>query len=439
MNRDAINARLAKFIKRKDHHNEKPKTHKNKKTHGHADHTSAKHTSHKGIHSLAELQEQVKRLQNAPQHEQRTESWYAARKLLITASEAASALNKTKQVCEDYINAYQIRTDKFILDPTKGCNPYMTLDEFYLKKCGEIPFTGNIATRWGQKYEDVAANAYARLYGTKLLEFGLIQHPKLGWLGASPDGITTDGVMLEIKCPYRRKITGVPPFYYWVQVQLQLEVCNLRYCDFLECTFDTNFQYVSTADFLKEKVETWDLSKAKDHYGEAKVDWEKKCLDKGLILWQKPLKQNGYEDYSYYYPPAEMSDPHELLEWAEEEIKKVRAALTIQKAWKRYHKHTTSYRYKLRPMFWKLIDIHIAKIERSTEWFSKARPILYEAYNKMLWYQEYGTSQIHTRMSAKKKRKSKPKMVGKTVSLSSWVKKPPVQSTFMLLDTDDES
>ena len=57
-------------------------------------------------------------------------------------------------------------------------------------------------------------------------------------MGASPDGITKDGVMLEIKCPYRRTITGVPPIYYVDQVQGQLEVCELDRCDFLECKLE---------------------------------------------------------------------------------------------------------------------------------------------------------------------------------------------------------
>ena len=38
--------------------------------------------------------------------------------------------------------------------------------------------------------------------------------------------------MLEIKCPTKRPITGFIPEYYHYQVQGQLEVCNLNYCDF---------------------------------------------------------------------------------------------------------------------------------------------------------------------------------------------------------------
>ena len=85
-------------------------------------------------------------------------------------------------------------------------------------------------------------------------EFGLIGHPKYSFLGASPDRICNhyklDGIhkskyvgrMLEIKCPLVRKIKmsgpivdNICPIYYWIQVQLQLECCDLEECDFWQC------------------------------------------------------------------------------------------------------------------------------------------------------------------------------------------------------------
>ena len=373
------------------------------------------------VRNLEELRIQVQKLIKAPQHEQRTEGWYAARKLLITASEAASALFKSHQVCDLYMTDYNLTPQDFELNPEKGCNPYMTKEEFFLKKCGEIPFTGNVATRHGQKYEDVAAHFYARLMNVHLLEFGLIQHPRLDWLGASPDGITTNGVMLEIKCPYRRKITGIPPFYYWVQVQLQLEVCNLEYCDFLECIFDQKYQYSTAKEFLDQEVDHFQKAAVIDKFGPNKVKWDGETLGKGLILLQRPMKDKSYEDCVYYYPPPEMSDPMKLLEWAENEIKRVRAALTIQNAWKEYHLHTHSYRYKLRPLFWRLTDIHIARIRRNQEWFNTIRPILRKAFEDMQWYQENGTSSIHTAIQSKKKKSKRSSPKGRTLQISNWL------------------
>ena len=62
--------------------------------------------------------------------------------------------------------------------------------------------------------------------------FGCIRHPTINFLAASPDGIDEDGTMIEIKCVYSRKITGIPKKVYYDQMQLQMEVCNLNKCIF---------------------------------------------------------------------------------------------------------------------------------------------------------------------------------------------------------------
>eukprot|EP00798_Chlamydomonas_sp_ICE-L_P023480 gene23480-biopygen11151 len=69
-------------------------------------------------------------------------------------------------------------------------------------------------------------------------EFGLLCHASKSFLGASPDGVTEDGVMLEIKCPWRRKIDGTVPMQYYLQIQGQLAVSGLLECDYFEVEFD---------------------------------------------------------------------------------------------------------------------------------------------------------------------------------------------------------
>jgi hypothetical protein len=43
--------------------------------------------------------------------------------------------------------------------------------------------------------------------------------------------------MLEIKNIVNREIDGIPKKEYWIQMQLQMEVCDLDECDFLETKF----------------------------------------------------------------------------------------------------------------------------------------------------------------------------------------------------------
>ena len=96
---------------------------------------------------------------------------------------------------------------------------------------------------WGQKYEPVSIALYEHMYNAKVEDFGCIQHPEISCIGASPDGIVTDvnsdryGRMLEIKNIVNRDIDGVASKAYWVQMQIQMETCDLDECDFLETRF----------------------------------------------------------------------------------------------------------------------------------------------------------------------------------------------------------
>lgn len=154
---------------------------------------------------------QLQQLLTAPGIKQRTPEWYAAREQLITASDAAQAL---------------------------GCAKFGSQKQFFAKKCGyeKETFNANVPPlKWGTMYEAVACDAYSLRMGTRVYEFGLLHHPTIPFLGASPDGINELGVMVEIKCPYKRKINGEIPMQYYYQVQGQLEVTSLRSCDYMEC------------------------------------------------------------------------------------------------------------------------------------------------------------------------------------------------------------
>jgi putative phage-type endonuclease len=159
-------------------------------------------------------QQQLEHLLQLPKIEQRTDVWYAVRKTLITASEFAQALGKGK---------------------------FGTQKEFYQKKCGhevDKPFNASLAPlKWGTMFEASACEIYAGRTGQTIHEFGLLKHPSIQFFGASPDGITNNGIMLEIKCPYQRKITGEVPAQYNYQIQGQLSVCQLKECDYVECGF----------------------------------------------------------------------------------------------------------------------------------------------------------------------------------------------------------
>ena len=60
--------------------------------------------------------------------------------------------------------------------------------------------------------------------------------------------------MLEIKCLYSRKLTGIPLYKYWVQCQIQLEVCKLEYCDFFEIKLNENLSEEEFYSKIRDKT-----------------------------------------------------------------------------------------------------------------------------------------------------------------------------------------
>lgn len=175
------------------------------------------------IKKLELYREKLTKLKTIPTIVQRTEEWYNSRNNMITASDFAQALNQGK---------------------------FGTQKQLIIKKSGytEDTFNNNLpALKWGTMFESVATMIYQRRFNVVVHEFGLLKHPYRQYFGASPDGITDNGIMVEIKCPFKRKITGEIPLQYYYQIQGQLDVCDLEECDYFECGF---VLYDSCDEFL---------------------------------------------------------------------------------------------------------------------------------------------------------------------------------------------
>lgn len=171
---------------------------------------------------------QVKKLLSIPKIEQKTPEWYEARHNLITASDFAQALGKGKFGTQKQLIEKKVESNK---DTNKTSNPFFD---------------------WGNLFEPVANLVYSKMHSVRVHEFGLLQHPTHSYFGASPDGITDEGVMVEIKCPLKRKITGDIPEQYYYQIQGQLDVCNLDVCDYFECEFTKYNDYVSFVEAYQQ-------------------------------------------------------------------------------------------------------------------------------------------------------------------------------------------
>jgi putative phage-type endonuclease len=126
---------------------------------------------------------------------------------MITASDAASAI---------------------------GDNHYESPDSFIRKKVLRTKWGGNAATEHGTLLEPFVRDLYDKKFGKNTTEIGLVQHPTYPFIGGSADGITDDGILLEIKCPLTRKIENKVPKYYLPQIQLLLEILDFEDCDFVQ-------------------------------------------------------------------------------------------------------------------------------------------------------------------------------------------------------------
>ena len=123
------------------------------------------------------------------------------------------------------------------------------------------------ATTWGCTHEKAARRRYVSKIKEKHLNFslkdsGLVINPQWSFIGATPDGLVYcdccgHGVT-EIKCPYCHRSESISDSMedkkfclknenaevhldkrhaYYYQVQTQLFVCDVTYCDFVVCTF----------------------------------------------------------------------------------------------------------------------------------------------------------------------------------------------------------
>ena len=180
--------------------------------------------------------------------EQRSQEWLDLRENMITASDAASAIGESR---------------------------YESEDAFVKKKVLRTKWAGNAATEHGTRLEPFVRDLYDAKYNRKSHEIGLVQHREYPWLGASPDGVTEDGILVEIKCPLSRKIEAKVPKHYWPQVQLQLEITDLEECDFVQYRPAKNES--SEAEFVVVRVQ-------RDR------EWFAKALPVLERVWQRVLK-----------------------------------------------------------------------------------------------------------------------------------------------------
>ena len=284
-------------------------------------------------------------LQNLPQEKQKEDAWYTKRWNMLTASSIWKSLdtqsNQNSLIC-------------------KKCEP------LNIKKYNNV----NIKSPFhhGHKYEPLSAQFYENTYGTELSEWGCIQHKIYPFLGASPDGINSKyenpryGRLLEIKNIVNREINGIPLSKYWIQMQLQMEVTEIPYCDFLETRF---IEFENEDEF--EKGDSFHLT------NDGKI--------KGVFI-----HFHGKEGPLYKYPPFQCNKDTFAI-WYDKCLEE--------------NSHLTW----VKNIYWWLEEYSCVLVQRNEKWFKTVLPKFKSIWDTIIKERETGYEHRKPKKRAKKKNK----------------------------------
>ena len=288
--------------------------------------------------------ERIAYLKSLPQPAQRTREWYELRHNLITASNAWKAIADTQAPKNALI--YEK------CQPIPEYAPETASAATAATAKSAVTAASTLGARhWGQKYEPLTLKLYEHQNRCRAEEFGCIRHDQYSFLGASPDGIVVAaedpaliGRMIEIKNVVSREITGVPKKEYWVQMQMQMEVCDIDECDFVETKFT---EFDSAAAFWSSGAET----------SSAPLDKMPAGIRKGVVA-QFCCARTGAAHYEYM-PLGRPVSRDEVEAWCAETVD---ALLT-----------TNEYLF-VAFLYWKLERYSCVYVRRDRAWFAAQLP-----------------------------------------------------------------
>jgi hypothetical protein len=266
----------------------------------------------------------IEALKALPQPTQKTTEWHEYRHNMITGSIIWKALSTESQ------------RNSLIYEKCKPFNPFTA-------EKGNWHAGGSL--QWGVLYEAVSIMIYEKKYETHVADFGCIQHPKYKCIGASPDGINDDpdsdrhGRMVEVKNIVNRDITDKPKEEYWIQMQVQMETCDLEECDFIETRFK---EYDTPAAYAEDTAQEW----------------------KGIILCFLERDVPNSKP-TYKYMPFDLEMTHET--WIANTKEEVKEKLVL---------YTTTY--------WYLDEFSCILVKRNPLWFQAALPKILETWETIV-------------------------------------------------------
>uniref|UniRef100_A0A6C0HU78 YqaJ viral recombinase domain-containing protein n=1 Tax=viral metagenome TaxID=1070528 RepID=A0A6C0HU78_9ZZZZ len=282
--------------------------------------------------SKEKIHEKIERLNSMPQPAQRTPEWYEFRNNLLSASNLSKIFGSASQL------------NSIIYEKCQPQNANTSPD--FSKTNTSLP------THWGVKYEPITAMIYEKMFRAKIGEFGCIRHSIHEFIGASPDGINIDpeslhyGRMLEIKNIVNRDITGIPKEEYWVQCQIQMETCDLNFCDFMETRI---LEYKTEQEFYQDSDRKY----------------------RGVVLYfiEKDRFSESVNIPKYKYMPLSVElNEEEIYNWISQTRESVREEGLVL----------------FNTLYWYLEEYSCVLIPRNKPWFEAVFPMIRETWDIIL-------------------------------------------------------
>ena len=217
-----------------------------------------------------------------------TRQWYMVRHNMLTASDVPTALGK---------NAYEspeelVRRKTRFIEASVGSFDWVVHRQ---------PLVIDIYKQWKQTHHNENVIVY---------KLPLTTHYKYTWLGSGSINTTNLGKLLEIRNPKHRHISQHTPNYYWMLIQIKLEICNLEECESVECKFKeykkpkhksglfsgtTVLKYPTKEDILlgtiesKEETIHWVVEEWSCTVIKRDRQWFKKCIEELKEFWKQVL------------------------------------------------------------------------------------------------------------------------------------------------------
>lgn len=207
-----------------------------------------------------------------------------------------------------------------------GLSKWQTPLSVWLDKTGQAEgVEENEPMRWGSLLEPVIRQEYAQRTGREIVMPGLLRHPKHDWMLATPDGVSRDNRLIEIKTARSADGWGEPgsdqvPEDYLIQVQHYMAVTALPVADIAVLIGGSDFR-IYTVDADAELHDM--LMSAEDAFWRTVID-------------RTPPEPISYADAMAMYGKRVRKDSavvaSEEVLTALDELKSIRAAIKKEEA-----------------------------------------------------------------------------------------------------------